>query len=55
MRPSILDGTNYEYWKTQMMAFLKSLDIKCWRVVMAEWENPTETSEDGKVSSKFEL
>ncbi|KAA0038023.1 gag-pol polyprotein [Cucumis melo var. makuwa] len=45
-RPPLLDGANYEYWKAQLMAFLKSLDLNCWKAVMAGWEQPTETSED---------
>ena len=25
-RPPLLDGTNYDYWKARMMAFLRSMD-----------------------------
>ncbi|KAA0054378.1 Receptor-like protein 12 [Cucumis melo var. makuwa] len=54
-RPPVLDGANYGYWKARMVAFLKSLDLRCWRVVMAGWEYPTETSEDGIITPKSEL
>ncbi|KAA0050403.1 gag-proteinase polyprotein [Cucumis melo var. makuwa] len=38
-RPPLLDGTNYGYWKARMMAFLKSLDLNCWRVVTPDGNN----------------
>ena len=34
-RPPILDGTNYEYWKARMVAFLKSLDSRTWKAVIS--------------------
>ena len=33
-RPPILDGSNYEYWKARMVAFLKSLDSRTWKAVI---------------------
>ena len=54
-KPPLLDGTNYGYWKARMMAFLKSLDLNCWKAVMVGWEQPTETSEDGVATPKTKL
>ncbi|TYK16355.1 Receptor-like protein 12 [Cucumis melo var. makuwa] len=49
-RPPVLDGVNYGYWKARMTAFLMSLDMRCWRVIVAGWKHPLETHEDGKVT-----
>jgi len=32
--PPILDGSNYDYWKVRMVAFLKSIDNRTWKVVL---------------------
>src|SRR5204862_5263072 len=53
-RPPILDGSNYEYWKPRMIAFLKSIDTKAWRAVNTGWTHPTVTGVDGVVSLKPE-
>ena len=39
-RPPILDGSNYEYWKARMVAFLKALDSRTWKAVIKGWEHP---------------
>ncbi|WJX56910.1 hypothetical protein P8452_42523 [Trifolium repens] len=36
----LMDGTNYDYWKSRMTAFLKSLDNRTWKVVLRGWEHP---------------
>src|ERR1044072_1628596 len=36
-RPPVLDGTNYDYWKARMTAFLKSIDNKTWKAVVKGW------------------
>ncbi|TYK11147.1 gag-pol polyprotein [Cucumis melo var. makuwa] len=54
-RPPLLDGANYEHWKAQMMAFMKSLNLNCSRALMAGWEQPTETNKVGMVTPKIEL
>ena len=33
-RPPLLDGTKYGYWKVHMLVFIKSLDMKAWRLVL---------------------
>jgi len=42
-----LDGTNYDYWKSQMSAYLKSIDSKTWKVVLKGWEHPVALDKDG--------
>ncbi|KAA0066663.1 gag-pol polyprotein [Cucumis melo var. makuwa] len=39
-RPSILDGKNYSYWKPQMIFFIKTLDGKAWRALVAGYDPP---------------
>jgi hypothetical protein len=39
-KPPLLDGTNYDYWKPRMIAFLKSLDSRTWKAVLKGWEHP---------------
>ena len=34
VRPSLLDGSNYSFWKARMRSFLKSIDEKVWQSVM---------------------
>ncbi|GAU41074.1 hypothetical protein TSUD_284440 [Trifolium subterraneum] len=52
--PPLLDGTNYEYWKACMEAFLKSIDSRTWKAIVNGWEHPTVTDKDGNVSLKPE-
>lgn len=33
IRPPVLDGSNYAYWKARMTTFLKSIDSNSWKVV----------------------
>jgi len=47
-RPPLLDGTNYDYWKSRMEAFLKSIDSKTWKAVLIGWEPPVLQDKDGK-------
>ena len=46
-RPPMLDGTNYDYWKSRMTAFLKSIDSKTWKAVLKCWEHPVVLDVDG--------
>ncbi|KAK2417586.1 gag-protease polyprotein [Trifolium repens] len=39
-RPPLLDDTNYDCWKSRMMAFLKSMDSQTWKAVIKGWEHP---------------
>jgi len=44
--PPLLDGTNYDYWKSRMSAFLKFIDNKTWKAVLKGWEHPVALDED---------
>lgn len=33
-RPPVLDVTNYNYWKVEVIAFLKSMDNKKWKAII---------------------
>src|SRR4030043_333671 len=46
-RPPLLDGSNYDYWKSRMSAFLKSIDSKTWKVVLKAWEHPVVVNAEG--------
>lgn len=52
-RPPILDGTNYEYWKARMVAFLKSLDSRTWKAVIKGWEHPKMLDTEGKPTNEL--
>src|SRR4030065_2234304 len=54
-KPPIMDGTNYDYWKARMVAFLKSLDSKTWKAVVKGWEHPKVKDKDGKDTSELKL
>ena len=43
VRPPLLDGSNYSFWKARMRSFLKSIDEKVWQSVMNGWTEPTIT------------
>ncbi|GAU46879.1 hypothetical protein TSUD_25960 [Trifolium subterraneum] len=53
-RPPLLDGSNYNYWKSYLEAFLKSIDSKTWKVAVKGWEHPIFTHKDGNTSLKPE-
>jgi len=46
-RPPLLDGSNYDYWKSRMSAFLKSIDSKTWKAVLKGWEHLVALDKDG--------
>jgi len=46
-RPPLLDDSNYDYWKSCMSAFLKSIDSKTWKAVLKGWEHPVVLDADG--------
>ncbi|MCH81188.1 gag-pol polyprotein [Trifolium medium] len=47
-RPPVLDGSNYDYWKENMVAFLKSMDNRAWKAIIKGWIHPVVTAEDAK-------
>nr|ABN06157.1 hypothetical protein MtrDRAFT_AC151520g49v2 [Medicago truncatula] len=46
-RPPLLDGSNYDYWKSRISAFLKSIDNKIWKAVLKGWEHHVALYKDG--------
>jgi hypothetical protein len=46
-RPPLLDGTNYDCWKSRMSVFLKSIDSKTWKSVLKGSEHPVAFDKDG--------
>ncbi|MCI77940.1 gag-pol polyprotein, partial [Trifolium medium] len=49
----LLDGSNYDYWKSRMVAFLKSVDSKTWTTVVKGWEHPVVTDKDGNATGEL--
>lgn len=45
--PPLLDGSNYDDWKSRMSAFLKSIDSKTWKEVLKGWGHPVVLNKDG--------
>jgi len=45
--PPLFNGSNYDYWKSRMSVFLKSIDSRTWKVVMKGWEHPVTLNADG--------
>ncbi|MCH92709.1 gag-pol polyprotein [Trifolium medium] len=39
-RQPLLDDSNYGYWKSRMIDFLKSLDSRSWKAVLRGWDHP---------------
>jgi hypothetical protein len=46
-RPPLLERTNYDYWKSRMSAFLKSIDSETWKSILKGWEHPVALDKDG--------
>lgn len=40
-----MDGTNYDDWKAKIVAFLKSINNKTWKVVIKGWKYPVNVSQ----------
>ncbi|KAK2356066.1 gag-protease polyprotein [Trifolium repens] len=53
-RPPVLDGSNYDYWKARMIAFIKSMDSKVWKAIVTGWNHPIVSAEDGSSILKDE-
>jgi len=54
-RPLLLDGSNYDYWKSRMSAFLKSIDNKTWKAVLKGWEHPVALDKVGNKTTVLKL
>ncbi|KAA0068053.1 gag-pol polyprotein [Cucumis melo var. makuwa] len=49
-RPLVLDGKNYSYWKPRTIFFIKTLDGKSWRALVAGYDPPMITVNSVSVS-----
>ena len=54
-RPPLLDGSNYDYWKSRMSTFLKSIDNKTWKAVLKGWEHLVALDAEGKRTDVLKL
>ncbi|MCH79564.1 gag-protease polyprotein [Trifolium medium] len=51
-KPPLLTGpNNYDYWKSRMEAFLKSIDSRTWKAGIRGWEPPMILDKDGNKTS----
>ncbi|PNX74790.1 gag-protease polyprotein [Trifolium pratense] len=46
--PLLVGNSNYDYWKSRMIAYLKSIDSKTWKAVLKGWEHPVIVDKEGK-------
>ena len=44
IKPPLLDGTIYPYWKAKMRVFLKSIDERAWLAIVNSGTPPTVTT-----------
>jgi len=54
-RPPLLDGSNYDYWKSCMSSFLKSIDSQTWKSFLNGWEHPVVLDKDGNKTIELKL
>ncbi|KAL6986439.1 hypothetical protein U1Q18_052640 [Sarracenia purpurea var. burkii] len=54
VRPPLLDGSNYAYWKARMRAFLKSIDEDVWLSVVTGYSPPTVKSGEDTIPKPVE-
>jgi len=54
-RTPMLDGTNNDYRKAHMMAFLKSMDGKIWKDIIKGWKHPVVIHKDGNTTSTLKV
>src|SRR5580765_8609124 len=50
-RSPLLDGTNYDYWKARMTAFLGATDNKTWKAIVKGWTPPVKTTTEESTST----
>ena len=46
LRPQMLDGKNYAYWKVRVKAYIKFIDVRVWRSILTGWTPPVTTNAD---------
>eukprot|EP00253_Pinus_taeda_P002655 PITA_02655 len=54
IRPPVFDGTNFNYWKVRVTAYLQSLGTKVWDIVETSYAFPSATPTDAGEKKKYE-
>eukprot|EP00253_Pinus_taeda_P036210 PITA_36210 len=54
IRPPVFDGTNFNYWKVRVTAYLQSLGIEVWNIVETGYAFPSTTPTDVDEKKKYE-
>eukprot|EP00253_Pinus_taeda_P006883 PITA_06883 len=53
-RPPIFDGTNFNYWKVRVIAYLQSLGTEVWDIIETCYTFPLATPTDAAEKKKYE-
>ena len=51
LRPPMLDGKNYTYWKVRVKAYIKSINGRVWRSILTGWTPPITTNPETRVET----
>ena len=54
IRPPIFDGTNFNYWKVRVTAYLQSLGTEVWDIIETGYTFPSTTPIDAAEKKKYE-
>eukprot|EP00253_Pinus_taeda_P015448 PITA_15448 len=54
IRPPVFDGTNFNYWKVRVTAYLQSLGTEVWNIVETVYAFPSTTPTDADEKKKYE-
>ena len=54
IRPPVFDGTNFNYWKVRVTAYLQSLGTEVWDIVETGYAFPSATPTDPAEKKKYE-
>eukprot|EP00253_Pinus_taeda_P004612 PITA_04612 len=54
IRPPVFDGTNFNYWKVRVTAYLQSLGTEVWNIVETGYSFPSTTPTDADEKKKYE-
>eukprot|EP00253_Pinus_taeda_P015480 PITA_15480 len=54
IRPPVFDGTNFNYWKVRVTAYLQSLGTEVWNIVETGYAFPSTTPTDADEKKKYE-
>ncbi len=54
IRPPVFDGTNFNYWKVRVTAYLQSLGTEVWNIVETGYAFPSATPTDPAEKKQYE-